>query len=599
MSALVLLAGSKNGVEPLAQMMSGLGNLITGVGDGIAAIMTASIVPGLTNVDTTKITDLINAVFAGLNGLLAIQDGSQLLDTLVGSFGKGTGTLWVSLGKLATAGTLTWVLEKIADIAKQLAEWYMTVTEAHMFSSGGAVYTFISNFTGALGMLASLGDYGFEAAEKVLTEDLPRILGEINSEELETNNTKMDERGKAIRDFGNRVYNGISSLSRAKDIFDKYNADNNGFPLEFFQEMTEALQYLKGEDVTELYNSVFGQDGFWVGDKKTETDIDGLNSFFNTLGSLGWTITEFSEYNTMTDINSAGTKLESTKEGLDAFQDAFTAIQNTFHLLIGDLMTDNFDIGKMDAAGNLLTKISESAKTFVESFNTKTILNLTMKNGITKNVSTSPINLFAGWLQSLGNALHEAATAIKPEDEAGLTHINTIIDSFAAFFATDLYGNLQTLSVDQIGEYTSAFYALKQSLLMPENPGGTLADTLKAVMSAAGGNSMPLRVTPVVDESNFGRNLPGGLSMENTYSRMLDMHIDSGELLNVHIDSAQISELVAANNQTRDMVNNLSVNINEVANAVQSMKIYLDTGVLAGAVDDYLGYSAFLAGRTG
>ena len=114
---------------------------------------------------------------------------------------------------------------------------------------------------------------------------------------------------------------------------------------------------------------------------------------------------------------------------------------------------------------------------------------------------------------------------------------------------------------------------------------------------------MKLKITPVFDDASFSTNmnLPDNLKMplNNAYSRNITLQVNMNEVQNVRIDASQISTLVNANNATRQQVAYLAEDIQDVAKAVSAMRVILDTGVIAGAVDDYMGYSTFIAGRTG
>lgn len=543
--------------ESMGKILTGLGAFISAASDGIAAIMTASIVPGIMNIDTSKIVDVINAVFTGIGALSLIGEIGSLTSLLGDKAG------WNAFKALVgTGGGLAVALGAIGTVAGFLVDWFMTNITDNLTTMAPAIYSFISNFTGAIQLIASLGETQLGSAEKMLSEDLPRLLGYISPEELGYNKETLDDVGVTIRDLGDRIFGGINSLSKAKDVFDKYNTGGD-FPLEFFREMTEALSYLNNDEVSELYDSVFGQNGFWVGSTGgTEQNIDGLNAFFSTVGSLGSVITEYRTSDAQTGISEAGTKVESTKEGLDAFRDAFSGIQTTFHSLMEDVTDESFDMARINTVAGLITKISEAGDTFVKSFyyehgNLKTYDN------------TGPITQFSGWIQALGTAVHQMATAIQPEDESGLNQVNNTISTLASFIAKDVYTNLQNMSTEQISGYASAFESLKQSLLIPETSGSTVASMVQQIMDASSGKEVKLQITPVIDDTNLGANMPNGLQLENFYSRMLNLRLNMNEIQNVRVDASQIAQLVAANNATRDR-------IDTVASAIRQIRIQVN-----------------------
>lgn len=660
--------------ESMFKLLAGLGSFIEAAGSGLAAIMTATIVPGIMNIDMNKFTGFITAVLTGLSGLLASESVLSAINSLTASGKDWKVMALAKIGEIADIGILTAFFGAIATIAGFLMDWYLQMAEEHLVTMAPAIYTFVSNLTGAFEMLASLGSSNLSAAETMLSTDLPRLLGYIDPEHLGYDKDTLDEVGTIVRDFGNRIYSGISTLAKAKDVFDKYsgNGGERQFPLEFFTEMTEALTYLQGDGIKELYDSVFGQGGFFVGTSKEEPDIDGLNSFFSTLGNLGWAITTYSEYDGLTTKN--GTKLESTKEGLDAFQDAFSGIQSTFHSLTEDIGSEKFSTEKINSLADFLTKIADAGNTFAQSFYYESSL------GKGYDV-TSPLSQFAGFLQgigtgvrqlndslktgdkydidytqiesalkalqplaeiektiyeysklakgdewdpkgdhgymentqawldlvlpkmqNIGSQLHAMAAEISPEDVAALTGSSGTLTSLASFMSQDFYTNIKMMSTEEIGGYSTAFDNLKKSLIIDGNA-TTLATTIQQIFDQIGDKEVKLKITPVFDDTSFSTNmnLPDNLKMplNNAYSRNITLQVNMNEVQNVRIDSTQISALVNANNATRQQVAYLAEDIQDVAKAVSAMRVILDTGVIAGAVDDYMGYSTFIAGRTG
>lgn len=616
----------------LSSTLLGLAGIITAVCDGAAAVMTASIVPGIMNVDIDKLSGFITSVLNSLTLLATILEGGALLSLIQ------TPNWWQPLVLIASSGAgLGLALAAIGGIGKILLDWYMSSVTENLAVMAPTIYSFISNIIGVIQMISSLGDTQMGSAEKILSEDLPRLIGYVNSDKLGFDKDRMNEVGIAIRDFGNRISNGIGSLARAKEVFDKYNANSQGqgFPIEFFQEMTEALTYLQGDGIEELYDSVFGKGGFFVGNTgDAEQKINGLNTFFTTIGHLGSVIVEHSEKGAF-GLSNKTTELVSAKEGLDAFQDAFSGIKDSLHTMIADMNTEGFSIEKINAFGDFLKKISDAGYTFSKTFY--------YESGVVKTYEmTSPITQFSGWLQtmgtgvrqlndslkvngkydidytqlesalnalkpmaeiektiydyskltnseygssrdwdwmantrqwidlilpqmqSIGTNLHSMAAEIKPEDVTSLTSASGTLTSLASFMSADLYPSMQTMTAEQIGGYASAFTSLGQSLIMPANSGNTIADTIGEIMTATGGKQIQVKITPVIDDSDIGANLPDGLDMKNTYSRMINMQLNMSDVQNVRVDAAQIQAIVASNNEIRTGISDLSAAIRQI-----------------------------------
>ena len=167
-------------------------------------------------------------------------------------------------------------------------------------------------------------------------------------------------------------------------------------------------------------------------------------------------------------------------------------------------------------------------------------------------------------MKDVGMNLHAMAAEIKPEDVAALTSASGTLSSLASFMSQEVYGNIQILTTEQIQGYATAFGELKQSLLMPEGSGDTIASTIQGIVQATGGKPISLSIVPIIDDSNLGGNLPDGMQMENTYSRMISMQMNMEGIQNVRIDSAQIEALVKANNATRDKIDTLATSIKNI-----------------------------------
>ena len=82
------------------------------------------------------------------------------------------------------------------------------------------------------------------------------------------------------------------------------------------------------------------------------------------------------------------------------------------------------------------------------------------------------------------------------------------------------------------------------------------------------------------------------------------VNVDLSETNNeIQVVNQNLVTLTAAlrseNSSNISAIHSLGSNITAIASAIRAMRIYLDTGVLAGAVDDELGIRMLLAGRTG
>lgn len=649
----------------IAATFSGIGALAEGLCDGVAALMTASIIPGAMNFDTSKLTDIINAVFTGLNWLATIGEAGAMTSILAAINKVG---FWKQLKTWAASSSgLAMMLGAVGGIAGQLIDWYAKLVEQHMTDMAGDVYVFATNLKSSINALSSLGDDDYGKASDFLTRNMPEMFQAITSDEIGYDKAKIEERGKIIRDFGNRVSIGIGSLVSAKEAFDKYNSGGeDGFPLAFFKAMTAALEYMNTAGIKELYENFFAT-GFGGGaeTREQEKGINGITSFFETIDQLGYAVTQYDETGYMFwDDKKVGTKLESTAQYLSDFQDNFEGIQNTFSSLVDDMGKDGFSVENIESVGKFLENVSEAGKTYADAF---------LEDGVSmsgsiyqRHAETSPITNMASWLNSigsgirdldtalktngkydidysqlesalntieplirfekifrdyanevqsvedsskpvevkmgfglggifnmtpddlstvglpptselessidpwlenivpkmtkLGQGLHSMAAEIKPEDITSLGSASGTLTSLASFMSVDLYPNIQAMTIEQIGSYTTAFSGLRDSLIMPESA-SSIASMIQEVMNATGGKPISMKITPIVDDSKLGANLPDGWQMENTYSRMINMQMNMNDVQNVRVDAAQISQLVEANNSTRDKIDTLATSI--------------------------------------
>lgn len=668
----------------IAELLGGLGSFVGNVLDGVSALMTATIVPELLNVDVEKYTAVIKAVFDSLGTFIGVITAYNFTTFLF----KIQKVNWPAIGALAvTDGLLVTALGAIGLLAGALVDWYMSIAEKHMWSMAPAIEAFMTSLAHALEAINSIGDITIDDAITILKEKLPElfkaITGQGSGDYDGYNKGIIEDRGKVIRDFGTRVKSGVESLAAAKEVFDKYNTGNTGegFPLVFFRDMTEALRYLTEDgEIEKLYEQAFGTVlNLAPENGKDEESINALSSFFSTLGSLGYVITEYEKSSGLGGlIKEKGQAFNSTEDGLEAFQDSFSGIQTTLHNLIIDISDEKFDSKKIEAIADLLKKIGDAGKVFAESFaSTNTV------SGWKVYEITSPIMQFSYWLQTMGTGirnlnnslknndgeydidytqimkalkalrpmadlekklheynslgqgnnylwttllddwlsnvtpkmgeigekLHDLASAVKPEDQSVLTSIGGIMSGMATMF--DGSNGLTTEGIDS---YTTALNDLKQAFLFsPEEQGNTVYGMLQALQEITSGDgTVKLTITPVIDDTSSGATLLGGLLNGGSTSQTITLSIDPSCVVKVD-NQSEIDELRAANTTLANIllsittgaasnasaISGLGENIDGVATEISRMKIYLDTGVLVGAVDEGLGWRMLMAGRTG
>lgn len=659
--------GNKNfqAGETIAGTLAGIGTLAASVCDGVAALMSASIVPQIMNVDVSKIESLINAVFTGLNVLAGIAEAGKITSIVAAINKVGFWSQLKTWG--AAAGGLGLVLSSIGLVAGKLVDWYADLAKKHMVGMAGGLSVFAASFESSITSLSSVSGDSMSQAISVITNDMPRIFKAVTANDIGYDKAVIEERGKAIRDFGNRVKIGIRSIAAAKDTFDKYNTgDGDDFPLAFFRSMTAALEYLKTGGIKELYEEFFAT-GFGGGPETSAQDegVLGIVNFFDSLGHLGYVITKYDNTDFWGHRNS-GTKIESTSQYFSDFQDSFAGVQETFSSLVDDMGKEGFSVENINALANFMTKLGEAGSLFAEAYVDEFI---TLDRKIyKKHGETSVISDFGAWIASvgkgirdfdsqlrtngtydinyshltdaikaieplvqierilngyaeafskegkleaalpeiqiggfiqflngkeenksfreqqegiraalewesntqhwlddimprmsqIGQGLHQLAVEIKPEDINNLSSATSAINSLASFMAVTLYPDIQIMTVDQIGSYASAFSGLKQSLLMPEGGGNTIASTIQDVMNATGGNALKLQIVPIVDSGDPNKLLPEGMQMENSYSRMITMQMNMNDIQNVRIVDAQIASIVTANNETRAAIDGLA-----------------------------------------
>ena len=579
------LFGVETQSESMANILAGLGSFIGSAGDGIAAILTASVVPGIMSLDTQKIVDVINAVAGLLKTVLSIQTISDIVDNLaaIDTTGKVSGIAFLAkIGGAFVTGGLLWA---VGEIAKGLINWYTTQVPKNLAKVAPEVKVFMESLSDAVGALAS-GAEKIPTVEGFIKTDLPRILKEIASDDMHFDKKVIDERGSTIRDFGTRVYNGIDKLAQAKEVFDKYNTGGS-FPLAFFQEMTEALSYLKGDGIPELYDSVFGQASVWNLSAGSDTEkINGLNAFFSTLGSLGYVLVSYSKYDDYTGmLLESGQKLETTEAGLNVFRDAFSDIQQTFGELIGDVSKEGFDINKIKELGTFLTTIVDAGNNFATSFY--------FENGSLRYYNTTgPIMQMTGWLQNLGTGIRDLNNSLTTNGvydidynqiESALKALSPLMDIEKTLYEysklmgwnggldpnTDWFLNSAEW-IDSLPDMTGLGTKIREFATNVQ----TIAQ--ETIDQTTKNDPVKLTVVPVIDDKNLGANLPEGMQMENTYSRLMNMQLNMSGVMNVRVDSSQIATLVTANNETRNKIDTL-------ASAIRNIKINVNANPFGSA----------------
>ena len=250
------------------------------------------------------------------------------------------------------------------------------------------------------------------------------------------------------------------------------------------------------------------------------------------------------------------TKLDSAIESLQKFAEIEHILYGYSRAMLGGDKTVTTTSSKGAVAGWLLggynTEITEA------EYQTQ-VWNANMKHWVD--------DLFSGNdnMSKIGEGLHKLSEQIKPEDLASLEIASNTMNSLAELFSNFKYTATREITTVDVEGYASAFTQLKQSLLINDEEGGrTLADLITKTMTAANGNTVQVRIAPVIDDSNLGANLPTGLDLQNTYSRMINMQLNMKDVQNVHVDAAQIQAIVASNNEIRTGISDLSAAIRQI-----------------------------------
>lgn len=212
-------------------------------------------------------------------------------------------------------------------------------------------------------------------------------------------------------------------------------------------------------------------------------------------------------------------------------------------------------------------------------------------------------NIFGeGGLQGLiGNAIgdlnvEELSTSLSTqlgglsEEFKGMFTIEDLQTQLGNFIPTDAAGNMD----------------MEATLAKFQEQMGTISDQLSE-------SGIEVTIKPVFDMTD----LQAGIETMNEYFRQNPIYAGIGDTIpqvTINIDNnatiqaireAQasvygLSERLGAECQlNREAIDAMSGHIDNIASAVRSMQIYLDSGAIAGAVDRVLGYNFFLAGRTG
>lgn len=316
----------------------------------------------------------------------------------------------------------------------------------------------------------------------------------------------------------------------------------------------------------------------------------------------------------LTSVNMLGTYIDkggwtvSLNDNLETYASHFAVIATSVEGLITTIQSFGFNTSDLKPVGDFLVQIAGIEQILtgyqeaLPTGNTE-IHDLNEHNDFVAK-SALWMNEFIPLLSTLGQGIHDMWAPLKEDkfDFTMLSGAGDFLSDLATFMSADLYTSIQIMTPEQIGSYTTAFTELKNSVTGVDNA-TSLATTIQQIFDQIGDKEVKLKITPVFDDTSFSTNmnLPENLNMplNNAYSRNITLQVNMNEVQNVRIDASQISALINANNATRQQVAYLSEDIQDVAKAVRAMQVVLDTGVIAGAVDDYMGYSTFIAGRTG
>lgn len=183
------------------------------------------------------------------------------------------------------------------------------------------------------------------------------------------------------------------------------------------------------------------------------------------------------------------------------------------------------------------------------------------------------------------------------------TQLGGLSEEFKGMFTIE---DLQTQLGNFIPTDTEGNVDMDATLAKFQEQMGTISEQLSE-------SGIEVTIKPVFDMTD----LQAGIETMNEYFRQNPIYAGMGDSIpqvTINIDNNAtiqainearasvygLSERLGAECQlNREAINAMSGHIDNIAGAVRNMQIYLDSGVIAGAVDRILGYNFFLAGRTG
>ena len=189
----------------------------------------------------------------------------------------------------------------------------------------------------------------------------------------------------------------------------------------------------------------------------------------------------------------------------------------------------------------------------------------------------------------LSTTLHEKLGGVATEFQS-MFSLDTFQDQVEGFFPKNAKGELDVESI--LGNWQENMETISQQ--MAENDVGLVIKPIFDITDLTAG----------VEEINeYFRENPITASLE-TGLPDVNFNMDSdaivGAIDNVNANIQNLTRRLGEENVNNiGAIRGLSGDIYEIARAIRDLRIYLDTGVLAGAVDDELGLRMLLAGRTG
>ena len=175
------------------------------------------------------------------------------------------------------------------------------------------------------------------------------------------------------------------------------------------------------------------------------------------------------------------------------------------------------------------------------------------------------------------------------EQFTGLFDIGTLQDQMTDFFPLGEDGQLDSSFLE---EWQQKFETLGQEL---ENDGVQV--TITPVFDTTDLHEGIQSINHYFATNPILANLATGLP-ETVIN--VDLSETNTEIRNVNLNLQNLANALRSENGANiSAIRGLGSDIYAVARAIRAMRIYLDTGVIAGAVDDELGIRMLLAGRTG